>query len=162
MVSFQTQNQNLGKFLRALYWKMLIFLWSFGIFYRHLGYFMAIWWCCGNLVYFPPFWYVVSRKIWQHCTTYILVGHIQWRRTNQEKEEKFHSFVGSAGIKVQFSFRVKCFFLLLLEAKDVLFDSEVDALWSDADIGRVARFFWCNIQKRWKIYQLTIKYTKWL
>jgi hypothetical protein len=28
-------------------------------------YFMAIWWCCGNVVYFPSFWYFVSRQIWQ-------------------------------------------------------------------------------------------------
>jgi hypothetical protein len=34
-------------------------LWSFGIFYSHLVYLLEI------LVYFPPFWYVVARKIWQ-------------------------------------------------------------------------------------------------
>jgi hypothetical protein len=22
---------------------------------------------CGNLVYFPPFWYILPRKIWQPC-----------------------------------------------------------------------------------------------
>jgi uncharacterized membrane protein (DUF106 family) len=44
MVSFQTKNPNLGKFWRASDWKMLIYiLWPFGIFYRHLGYFMTIW-----------------------------------------------------------------------------------------------------------------------
>jgi hypothetical protein len=38
MVCFQTKNPNLGKFWRALDWKMLV-------------YFMAIWKCCVNLVY---------------------------------------------------------------------------------------------------------------
>jgi hypothetical protein len=43
MVYFQTQNSNLGKFLRALDWKMLMylmaicnFLQTFGTFYDHL------------------------------------------------------------------------------------------------------------------------------
>jgi hypothetical protein len=36
-----------------------------GIFYGHLEYFMAIWQCCGIWVYFPSFWFIVSRKIWQ-------------------------------------------------------------------------------------------------
>jgi hypothetical protein len=59
-VFFQTKNPNLGKFWRALEWKMLV-------------YFMAIWyilWPFGNVVlmwHFPPFWYFVSRKIWQPC-----------------------------------------------------------------------------------------------
>jgi hypothetical protein len=46
---------------------------SVGIFYGHLEYFvgkpfgivLAIWQYCGNFAYFPPFWYIVSRKIWQ-------------------------------------------------------------------------------------------------
>jgi hypothetical protein len=73
MVCFQTKNLYLGRFWRALKWKMLvyfmviwnnlrpfgIFLWTFGTFY-------------GQLVYFCPFGYIVSRKIWQpwvrsHC-----------------------------------------------------------------------------------------------
>jgi hypothetical protein len=43
-----------------------------GIFYYHLVYFTAIGniLCafgifCGNLIYFPPFWYFGPRKIWQ-------------------------------------------------------------------------------------------------
>jgi hypothetical protein len=66
MVYFQTQNPDLGKFWRALDWKILIF-------------FMAIWsilqlfdmFCAfvstlhGFLVYFFPFWYAVPRKILQ-------------------------------------------------------------------------------------------------
>jgi hypothetical protein len=46
---FQTKNPNLGKFRRAIEWKMLVYfmviwniLWPFGIFYGHLEYFMAI------------------------------------------------------------------------------------------------------------------------
>jgi hypothetical protein len=59
MVSFQTKNANLGKFWRALDWKMLIYImaiWNilqtFGVFYDHL-------------VHFFLFWYHVPRKIWQ-------------------------------------------------------------------------------------------------
>jgi hypothetical protein len=44
------------------------------IFYGHLFNFTDIWYTlwtygifCGNLVFFPPFWYVVPRKIWQPC-----------------------------------------------------------------------------------------------
>jgi hypothetical protein len=52
---------------------------NLGIFYDHLVYFTIFWpfglfyyfWpfgiYCGNLVYFPPFWYFVPRKIWQPC-----------------------------------------------------------------------------------------------
>jgi hypothetical protein len=50
MVCFQTQNPNLGKFLRVLDWKILIYLmaiwnilWRFGIFYGHLVRFVFIW-----------------------------------------------------------------------------------------------------------------------
>jgi hypothetical protein len=50
MVCFQTKNPNLGKFWRALDWKMLIcfmviwnILWPFGIFYDHLVQFVFIW-----------------------------------------------------------------------------------------------------------------------
>jgi hypothetical protein len=54
-----------------------------GIFYGHLVYFTAIGnilWpfdiFCGNLVYFPPFWYFGPRKIWQpwkKCGWYVKV-----------------------------------------------------------------------------------------
>jgi hypothetical protein len=40
-------------------------LWPFEIYYDHLVHFLANWKFSGNLVYFPPFWYTVSRKIWQ-------------------------------------------------------------------------------------------------
>jgi hypothetical protein len=49
---------------------------NLGIFYDHLVYFTAIGNIyyghyvgifCGDLVYFPPFWYLVPRIIWQPC-----------------------------------------------------------------------------------------------
>jgi hypothetical protein len=43
-----------------------------GIIYGHLEYFTAIWyilWLFGNVVaiwvYFSPFWYIMSRQLWQ-------------------------------------------------------------------------------------------------
>jgi hypothetical protein len=57
---------------------------NIGLFYDHLVYFTAIGnilWpfgiFCGNLVYFPPFWYFGPRKIWQPCTLpedYVCLG----------------------------------------------------------------------------------------
>jgi hypothetical protein len=41
-----------------------------GLFYGHLIYFLAIWHFCCHLVYISPFWYIVSRKIWQPCYEY--------------------------------------------------------------------------------------------
>jgi hypothetical protein len=46
----------LGKFWRALEGKILKYYMSLGMFYGHLVYLM---------VCFSPFWYIVSRKIWQ-------------------------------------------------------------------------------------------------
>jgi hypothetical protein len=50
MVCFQTKNTNLGKFCRALHWKMFIYfmatwniLWRSDIFYDHLIHFLFIW-----------------------------------------------------------------------------------------------------------------------
>jgi hypothetical protein len=47
---------------------------NFGIFYGQLEHFTTIWYtlkpfsiCCGRLVYFLPFWYIVPRNIWQPC-----------------------------------------------------------------------------------------------
>jgi hypothetical protein len=61
---FQTKSPNLGKFWRALEWKMFVS--------GHLGYITAIWyilWRFGNLgviwYILPPFWYILSQKIWQ-------------------------------------------------------------------------------------------------
>jgi hypothetical protein len=57
MVSIQTKNLNVGKFWRALDWKMLIYLhilWPLGIFCRHLGHFMTIWYIlCSFGTLFP-------------------------------------------------------------------------------------------------------------
>jgi hypothetical protein len=57
MVCFQTKNPNLGKFCRALDWKMLIcfmaiwnILWQFGIFYAQLVHFVLIWYIFPVLV----------------------------------------------------------------------------------------------------------------
>jgi hypothetical protein len=54
-----------------------------GIFFGYLEYISAIWymlWPFGNLVtiwyIFPPFWYIVSRKIGQPCEE---VNHILTR-----------------------------------------------------------------------------------
>jgi hypothetical protein len=50
MVSFQTENPNLGKFWRPLDWKMLMYcmaIWNilqpFGIFYQYLVHFLLTW-----------------------------------------------------------------------------------------------------------------------
>jgi hypothetical protein len=62
MVYFQTKNPSLGKFWRALQWKMLVYfmdIWSILYMFRTFGMF------CGNLVYFSPFWHSVQRKIRQ-------------------------------------------------------------------------------------------------
>jgi hypothetical protein len=68
MVCFQTKNPKLGKFWRALDWKMLIYfmpLWNilqtFGMFHNHLLHSVFIWYI------FFRFWYHVPRKIWQPC-----------------------------------------------------------------------------------------------
>jgi hypothetical protein len=52
----------LGKFWRALKGKGGYILRPFGIYVRPFGILY------GHLVYFLPFWYIVSRKIWQPCT----------------------------------------------------------------------------------------------
>jgi hypothetical protein len=78
---FTIQNPNLGKFWRALELKMLVyfilvFLCPFGICYWYFVYFLVI--CC-NFVYFHPFWYIMSRKIWQPCSGarhHIERGHV--------------------------------------------------------------------------------------
>jgi hypothetical protein len=63
MVSFQTNNPNLGKFWRALDGKILIYfmaIWSilqpFGIFYDHLVQFVFIWYI------FPGFGIMSQEK----------------------------------------------------------------------------------------------------
>jgi hypothetical protein len=69
MVYFQTKNTNLGKFWRALKWKMLVYvmvIWNilrpFDILYSHL----VMLWSFG--IFGPVFWYILSRKVWQPCS----------------------------------------------------------------------------------------------
>jgi hypothetical protein len=78
MVSFQTKNINLGKFWRAIDWKMFMYfmaIWNilqtFWIFYDHLVHFMFI---------FGPFfrfWYHMPRKIWQPWPLFLFSTHKQ-------------------------------------------------------------------------------------
>jgi hypothetical protein len=77
MVCFQTKNPSLGKFWRALDWKMLIYftaIWNilqaFGTFYDHSVHFVFIWYIFG-------FWYHVPRKSGKPFG-----GH---KRTNRKK-----------------------------------------------------------------------------
>jgi hypothetical protein len=67
MVYFLTKNCNLGKFLEGIAKQ------DVRIFYEQCVYFTAIRYItwplgiyCGNLLYYPPCWYIVPRKIWQH------------------------------------------------------------------------------------------------
>jgi hypothetical protein len=53
---------------------------NLGTFYYHLVYFTAIknillpfGMFCGHLVYFPPFWYFVPRKIWQPWVAIVFI-----------------------------------------------------------------------------------------
>jgi hypothetical protein len=69
MVYFQTKNPNLGKFWRALDWKMLVYFMNIKNIFTPFG--ICILWPLGNLM---VFWYVFHRfgklfqeKIWQPC-----------------------------------------------------------------------------------------------
>jgi hypothetical protein len=75
-----------SKVARWLYFKPKIQIWvnfvgycngrcwyslrPFGIFYNHLLYIMAILYIFWLFGIFPPFWYVVARKIWQPCSVH--------------------------------------------------------------------------------------------
>jgi hypothetical protein len=76
MVYFQTKNHNLGKFWRALDWKMLInfmavwnILPTFGIFYDRLVHFVFIWYIFPVLVSVPT-------KIWQPWAEAVVPAHV--------------------------------------------------------------------------------------
>jgi hypothetical protein len=57
---FSSQKSQFGKILEGLGIEKV------GTFYGRLEYgITAIWQFSGNFVYFPPFGYIVSRKIWQ-------------------------------------------------------------------------------------------------
>jgi hypothetical protein len=75
---FQTQNPNLGKFCRALDWKMLIYLWPFGIFTDIWDILWPFGTFCVHLVHFFRFWYHVPRKIWQPCSKCVLPSIFKW------------------------------------------------------------------------------------
>jgi hypothetical protein len=63
MVCFQTKNPSVGKFWRALDWKMLIYiLWPFGILYGYFWYYMTIWYILYSFGTFFRFWYHVPKK----------------------------------------------------------------------------------------------------
>jgi hypothetical protein len=53
MVYFTTENPNLGKFWRFENVFLSVFLWTFGIFYRHWGYIFY-----DHLVHFVINWYI--------------------------------------------------------------------------------------------------------
>jgi hypothetical protein len=73
MVYFQAKNTNLGKFWRALHWKILkcfMAIWNilqtFGIFYDHSVHFVFIW-CI-----FPVLVSCAKKEIWQPCAQHIV------------------------------------------------------------------------------------------
>jgi hypothetical protein len=75
MVYFQTEDPNLGKFWRALQWKLLVCfmtIWSIlrpsGLFYCHLVYFTAIWYILWSFGIFSPVKLCCTKKIWQPWT----------------------------------------------------------------------------------------------
>jgi hypothetical protein len=73
MAYFQTKSLNLGKFLKFLQWKMLVYFvaiwyipWPFVVFYVHLVYYVANGIFCGHSAqYFPLFGMLYQEKIWQ-------------------------------------------------------------------------------------------------
>jgi hypothetical protein len=56
MVGFQTKNPNLGKFWRALEWKMLVCT-----FYGYLEYFTVIWYILWSFINAVVIWYIFPR-----------------------------------------------------------------------------------------------------
>jgi hypothetical protein len=70
MVCFHTKNPNLGTFWRVLQWKMLVYFMDTWSILRSIVICILLTFGIvrGNLVYFPPFWYFVPRKIWQPCS----------------------------------------------------------------------------------------------
>jgi hypothetical protein len=89
MIYFHAKNPNLGALMRALEWNTLG-----DYIYGHSQHLTAIWYILlpygifwDRLVHFPPFWYVVPRKIWQPCSKcrwqrqfrHLVLGRICWR-----------------------------------------------------------------------------------
>jgi hypothetical protein len=99
MVSFQTKSPKLGKFWRALQWKMTVC-----IFYGHLVQFTVfcyILWTFGivrvNLVNFSLFWYLEPRKVWQPWSFAALLD------PEKSKTEMFQIFN-----QCRISYSIKC------------------------------------------------------
>jgi hypothetical protein len=65
MVYFHTKNANLGKFLRALGWKLLVYFMIIWYFSAIVVNSMANLYFCGHFGKFFPFWFIAPRKIWQ-------------------------------------------------------------------------------------------------
>jgi hypothetical protein len=64
MVCFQTKNRNLGKFRKALEWKMLVYIMTVWNILRPFG-IMYVWPFCYKLWSFGiffPLWYVWTKK----------------------------------------------------------------------------------------------------
>jgi hypothetical protein len=106
MVYFQTQNPNLGKFWRALDWKMLI-------------YYTSIWnilWplvtFCVHLLHFIWFWCPVPRKIWQPWCglTFLLLFFSVGRNRRMSKQKVNVNFISLKIYQKQvWSNRLICF-----------------------------------------------------
>jgi hypothetical protein len=63
MVYLHTKNPNLGKFWRALDWKIFIYvLWPFAVFCGHLRYCMTNWFILCSFGTFFPIWVSCSKK----------------------------------------------------------------------------------------------------
>jgi hypothetical protein len=58
---FSNQKPQFGYFLQ---WKMLVFLWPFGLSYGHFVYFLVIWYILWWFGVFFPIGNVTPRKIW--------------------------------------------------------------------------------------------------
>jgi hypothetical protein len=79
---FQTKNPNLGKFWRALDWKMLIYVKAIWNTFGHLGHFMSFWYILCPFGTFFLVWYCAPRKIWQPCAVWscrvlLVMTHLQ-------------------------------------------------------------------------------------
>jgi hypothetical protein len=104
---FKPKFPNFGIFLRALDWKNGYVLWPFGIFYRHLGYFMTIWYIlCSFGTFFPVSWnnknlailstcYVIEDQAEMFCwkssfwQARLPMKAVQWRKSKKKHEWAF-------------------------------------------------------------------------
>jgi hypothetical protein len=94
-----------------------------GIFYGHLVHFTVFCYNVltfgtvrGNLVYFPPFWYFVPRKIWQPWLELRLVTHRPtaqvWKPSDRKNLSPALNFDETENFQIRmFNFRQKVIFL---------------------------------------------------